>query len=540
MEAEKMGKRNCGQALVALLKSYGIDMAFGIPGVHTIELYRGFDQQGITHILPRHEQGAGFMADGYARASGRPAACFLISGPGLTNASTAIAQAYADSQPMVVIATTLNRCELGKGWAPFHELRNQRLIAEQFCSYAGQVLAPGDIPDIVAQAIATMQGGRPRPVYIEIPRDILAEPATGDWIARPPVLRPAPVAAQVDEAAAMLAAATRPVLLIGAGAVEASAALRSITERTKAAVITSFCGKGIVAESHPCVIGAALAMAQARDLVADADVVMAIGTELSTTDSYEATLRFEGKLIRVDIDPRKTSDRYRADLPIVGDAALFATALDQRLAGLAVAGASADWTAQIADVKQAFVRFGSARSTEHPKVLDAIRRALPDDAIVVSDMTQIAYSGNHCFRVEQPRTWLHPAAYATLGYALPAALGAKLAMPDRAVVSISGDAGFLFTCQEMATAAERNIPIVQVVWRNDSLGEIDKAMTNAQISPVEVDLKNPDFVALARSFHWVGEHAHSLKDLTEKIERAIASAMPTLIEVREGAGDWAS
>ncbi len=534
-----MRKRNCGQAIVALLKAYGIDMAFGIPGVHTIELYRGFEETGVAHILPRHEQNAAFMADGYVRASGRPAACFLISGPGLTNASTAIAQAYADSQPMVIIATTLTRRDLGKGWGPFHELRNQRLIAEQFCSFAGQVLAPDDIPDIIAQAIATMQGGRPRPVYIEIPRDILAEPVTDDWIPRPHVLQPAPVGALVEQAASMLATAERPVLLIGAGAVEASETLRSITERTGAAVITSFCGKGIVPESHPCVIGAALAMSKARDLVAKADVVLAIGTELSTADSYEHTLAFGGKLIRVDIDPRKTADRYFADLPIVGDAALFATALDKALCDMTVVKATADWTAETAKVKRAFVDFFSARSPEHPKVLDAIRQALPQDAIVVSDMTQIAYSGNHCFGVEQPRTWLHPAGYATLGYALPAALGAKLAMPDRPVVAISGDAGFLFTCQEMATAAERNISIVQVVWRNDSLGEIEKAMVSAQIAPVEVDLKNPDFVALAQSFHWEGTRVASLKDLTKAVERGIASATPTLIEVCEGGGDWA-
>lgn len=535
-----MGQSNCGQAVVELLENYGIDTAFGIPGVHTIEFYRGLGDRSINHILTRHEQGAGFMADGYARVTGKAAACFLISGPGLTNAATPIAQAYSDSQPMVVVATTNTRREIGKGWGPFHELRNQRLIAEQFCSYAGQALSAEDIPEIIAQAFAAMESGRPRPVYIEIPRDILSDPAVGDWTPRRVGGRPGPREGLIAEAAELLSKSERPLILTGAGANEASAAVTELVEILDAAVISSFCGKGVVAESHPNVLGAALSMPEARKFVEMADVCVAIGTELSTVDASNQTLSFDGKLIRIDIDPKKISDRYPADIAIVADADLSARALVSCLKQQDVVGAAASWKQQLDKMKAKLDAFGSPKSREHRKILDCLRDTLPDDGIVVGDMTQLAYSGNHFYQTEQPRTWLHPASFATLGYALPTAIGAKVAAPDKPVVSLAGDCGFLFTCQEMATAADRRVPIVQILWNNEALGEIRDAMIGSQIAPVEVNGLNPDYLSLARSFHWHAEAATSLDQLAVQIEAGLTAEMPTLIEVREGGGDWAT
>ncbi len=531
-------ERRCGEALVALLADYGIDTAFGIPGVHTIELYRGLERQRLRHVLTRHEQGAGFMADGFARASGRPAACFLISGPGLTNAATPIAQAYSDSQPMVVVATTNTRREIGKGWGPFHELRNQRLIAEQFTAYAGQALSPEDIPEVVAQAFAAM-AGRPRPVYIEVPRDLLSEPAEGDWSPRQPALPPAPRPEAIAKAAGWLLEAQRPLVLVGAGASGASRALLQVVERSGALVISSFCGKGVVPESHDQVLGAALSLAEARRLVSNADVVLAIGTELSTVDASNHTLDITGKLIRVDIDPRKMVDRYPADLPILADAKLTAAALAGRLSLPSRTGLAVAWKEEVSRVRARLDSLGGPKSGEHRRVLDVLRDVLPADAIIVGDMTQLAYTGNHAFPVERPRSWLHPASYATLGYALPTAIGAKLAVAERPVVSLAGDCGFLFTCQEMATAAELNLPLVQILWNNEALGEIRDAMTEAQIAPAAVEGRNPDFLGMARAFHWRAETARSLLDLASLVEDGLQANGPSLIEVREGEGDWA-
>ncbi len=530
-------ERACGEALVALLADYGIDTAFGIPGVHTIELYRGLERQGLRHILTRHEQGAGFMADGFARASGRPAACFLISGPGLTNAATPIAQAYSDSQPMLVVASTNTRREIGKGWGPFHELRNQRLIAEQFTAYAGQALSPEDIPEVVAQAFAAM-ASRPRPVYIEVPRDLLSEPAVGEWSPRMPPERPAPRPEAIAEAARLLKGAERPLVLVGAGASGAAEPLTQVVERSGALVISSFCGKGIVSEGHEQTLGAALSLPEARALVAKADVLLAIGSEVSTVDASNQTLSITGRLIRVDIDPRKMVDRYPADVPILADATLTAVALAEALSEAPKHGLAAAWRADLAHARACLGRLGGPKADEHRAVLEVLRRTLPEDAIVVGDMTQLAYTANHAFPVMRPRTWLHPASYATLGYALPTAIGAKLAAPDRPVVSLAGDCGFLFTCQEMATAAELKLPLVQILWNNEALGEIRDAMTAAQIAPTAVHGQNPDFLNLARSFGWRAERAQSLSDLASQIEAGLAAEGPSLIEVCEGGGDW--
>ncbi|MGO1120668.1 5-guanidino-2-oxopentanoate decarboxylase [Rhodovibrionaceae bacterium A322] len=532
-----MTKPTCGQALVPLLQDYGIDQAFGIPGVHTIELYRGYENHGLPHVLCRHEQGAGFMADGYARVTGKPAACFLISGPGLTNTATPIATAYADSQPMLVIASTNLRREIGKGWGPFHELRNQRLIAEQFTGYAGQALSPQDIPEILAQAWASMTSGRPRPVYVEIPRDVLAEPAEGDWQAVKAAPRPVASPDDINRAADLLSQAERPLILVGAGAAEAAADLTALVDQVDAVVISSFCGKGVIAESHPNCLGAALSFDGARDLVHDADVVLAIGTELSTVDASNQTLSFSGKLIRIDIDPKKLTDRYRAHLPIVSDAGPAAKALSQRLQAVTDPKKHPAWQARMADSKKRFDQFGSAKSGEHRAVLSAITQASPDDCILVGDMTQLAYSANHFYRPDQPRQWLHPASYATLGFALPTAIGAKLGQPDKAVISLSGDCGFLFTCQEMATAAELKQPLVHILWNNAALGEIRDAMIGAQIAPVEVQGENPDFLAMARSFHWTAERARDLSHLSHLVAEGLERQGPTLIEVNEGIGD---
>jgi len=530
-----------GQAAVALLEQYGIDTVFGIPGVHTIEFYRGLADRGIHHVTPRHEQGAGFMADGYARVSGRPAACLLITGPGLTNAATPIAQAYSDSQPMVVLASTNLRNEIGKGWGPYHEVRNQRLIANQFTCFAGTALSPEDVPQLMAQGWSIMQSGRPRPYYVEIPRDVLGLDVTDAWQSVAESPRPRPAANAVEAAAKALSAATRPVMLVGAGAADASDGLTKLANRLNAPVISSFAGKGIVADSNPLSLGATLSMPPVREFITAADVVLAVGTELSTTDSSNQRLDIHGQMVRVDIDPRKINYYYPAAIGIVADSALFTEDVNACLddIGHVEKPLHAERRRKIDDIRTFASTYGSLATPQHRRILGSLRKVLPDDGIVVTDMTQLAYSGNYCFPCEHPRTWIHPVSYATLGFALPAAIGAKLAKPEQPVVSISGDCGFLFTCQEMATAAERGIPIVQIVWNNTALAEIRDGMVSLGVEPVEVLPRNPDYVAMARSFHWDAETAKSLDHFETLLAEGIERQTPTLIEVREGDGDWA-
>ncbi len=531
----------CGQALVGLLEDYGIEIAFGVPGVHTLELYRGLAGRKMRHVLVRHEQGASFMADGYARASGRPAACFIITGPGLTNCATGIGQAYSDSVPMVVVTTCNARRDLRKGLGRLHETQDQRVIAEPITAFSERALDAADVPELVARAYGVFEGSRPRPCHIEIPIDVMAAPAEGDWQRRAVPGRPRAASDAIAQAAALLAQAERPLLLIGGGAKHAAEPVRALVEQLDLATVSSYAGKGILPESHPLNLGAALGAPAVQDHLASCDVVLAVGTELAETDSWVEALTINGKLIRIDIDPRKLTDFYPAAVPIQADSATALADLAAAVAALEPAGVKRpDQPALLETLRGAAGASAGPLEDQHRAVLSALRAVLPADALVYTDMTQIAYAGNSLFPVEQPGCWQHPFGYGTLGYALPAAIGGKLGAPERTVISLSGDGGFLYTVQEMATAAELKLPIVQILWNNDALAQIRDGMAERDIELVGVIPENPDFLAMARSYHWQAHRAESLADLQRLVTEAAAGNGPTLIEVREGEGDWAA
>src|SRR5882762_6019514 len=402
-----------GRYVVETLAANGIDTVFGIPGVHNIELYRGLEFARMRHVLVRHEQNAGFAADGYARVSGCAAAAFVISGPGVT----ALARSARGAQ---------------------------------------------DVRDHLRAAFAALHAARARPAYLEIPLDLLAEPTTlrPERFARssgtPP---PSPVA--LATAQALLAEAQRPLIIAGGGARRAGSALRKLVEAVDGYLITTVAGKGVVAESHPASLGASLPYAPTQELVAAADVVVAAGTELSETDVYTTTrLAMSGRLVRLDIDDQKLSDQFAADVLVRGDAGasleMLADASRVRRGWRTAAGAGAAHRARI-DAQfdsDARARLAAVR---------AIREVVPSDGVLFTDMTQIAYLGNYAFAAERPGLWFHPSGYGALGYALPAALGAKIAQPARAVVALAGDFGVQFTLQELMTAVELDLTLPVVV-----------------------------------------------------------------------------
>src|SRR5437588_677424 len=318
-----------GRYVVETLAANGVDTVFGIPGVHNIELYRGLECARLRHVLVRHEQNAGFAADGYARASGSVAAAFVISGPGLTNALTAIAQAYSDSVPLLVIASSPVRASLGKRWGVLHELEDQRAIAAGVTGLARSALSAQDVRDHLRAAFATLRAARARPAYLEIPLDLLPEPTP----LRPERFArgggaPPPSPASLAAAHALLAEAERPLFIAGGGARGAGAALRRLVEATDGYLVTTVAGKGVVAESHPANLGASLPFAAIQELVAAADVVIAAGTELSETDVYTTTrLAMSGRLVRLDVDDFKLADQFAADVVVRGDAAASLEAL---------------------------------------------------------------------------------------------------------------------------------------------------------------------------------------------------------------------
>ncbi len=530
----------CAQATMALLEAYGADTVFGIPGVHTLEFYRGLSATGLRHIQPRHEQGAGFMADGYARVSGRPAVCLLITGPGLTNAATAIGQAYSDSVPMIVVTTVAARADIGAGRNKLHEITRQSDAIAPLTAFSTTALAPDMVPEAIARAYTRFATTRPRPVHLELPLDVVELPATFRAEPRHIGAPPAPAPAEVERAARLLAKAKRPVMIMGGGAADCGPAARALAERVGAAVIPTIAGKGAVSEDHPLCLGAVLPIKLAQEFVRQADVVVAVGTEMSETDHWTDRLRIDGKLIRIDIDADSLVRDYPPDVAILSDAG---AALDAILAALGPAKDKARGYANGQDLAAArkAIRSGpnpvmtSNAGRKQIALLKALREAVPDDGVVFSDATQIAYTGNTWYPCRRPRTWFHPVGYCALGFAMPAALGGKLAAPDRPIVALSGDGGFMFTVAELGTAVENNIAVPIVVWNNDGYGEIRDNMAQRGIPAIGVSARNPDYLALAKAFGARAVRPTSLQAFKAALGKAFKADGPTLIEVRQDA-----
>jgi 5-guanidino-2-oxopentanoate decarboxylase len=519
-----------GHFLVDLLAANDIDTVFGIPGVHNLEVYRGLAASQLRHVLVRHEQGAGFAADGYARASGRAAAVFVISGPGVTNVLTSMGQAYSDSVPVLVIASTPARQTLGKRWGVLHELRNQCLIASGIFGIARAARTDADVRDGLRACLSSLRSGRARPAYLEVPLDLLAERTdlTADRFGATTPLA-APSNRQVAVAVDLLVSAKKPLIIAGGGARCAGAEVRQMAEMLDGYVVTTAAGKGVLADDHPANLGTSLPYAETQSLAAAADVIVAVGTELGETDIYTGfQLRRAGKLIRIDLDPAKLADHYAAEVPIYGDAkstlAAINRGIQKRTGWRSTMGSAAAIRAQIE------ATFSPANKAMQ-RAIAAIQAGLPADAIVYSDMTQIAYLGNYSFRADEPGLWFHPSGYGTLGFALPAAIGGKIAAPTRAILALAGDYGLQFTSSELMTAVEAGLNLPIVVWNNAALGQIRDDMIAAGIPPIGVVGRNPDFMQLAAAYGMAGVQARDPQALTGAIRQALGASGPTLIEI---------
>ena len=531
--AEGRPQRSVGQALTRLLREYGVDTVFGIPGVHNVELFRDIEQTGIRCILPRHEQGAGFMADGYARATGKPGVCFIISGPGLTNIMTPMGQAYSDSIPMLVISSVIERRYIAKGFGRLHEMPDQEGAAGTVSRWSDTADNAEELPDLIARAFAGFSAERPRPVHIQIPLDVLKGPAEGDWSARPmPSLR-RPEVSSIATAADLLKAARKPVLLFGGGAVGAADAARAILDRLPAMAVTTVAGKGVIPEDHPRTLCATLPRMLIQDAVCQADVMLAVGTELSDTDFWRELPVLADKLIRIDVDTTALASRPRAELAIQGDARVSLEMLLEHLPE--VHGEHGDIASACTALKaQASEHIDAERPGILPAI-EAMRAAMPADAVVASDMTEIAYISNERFSTGYPRSWLHPVGFGTLGYALPAAIGAKFGRPDAPVATLIGDFGLHYTMPELGVAVEHGLSIPIILWNNEKLREIEQDMIRKQIAPVAIKARNPDFGALARAFGANATRPANLDAFKKDVADAFDADGPTLIELTPAA-----
>lgn len=525
----------CGELLVRLLEAYDVDTVFGIPGVHTVELYRGLPATRIRHITPRHEQGAGFMADGYARRSGKPGVCFIITGPGMTNIATAMAQAAADSVPMLVISSVNNVAELGSEEGHLHQLRDQRGTIDQLCAFSKTVWRPRDLPKALAEAFNVFTGSRPRPVHLQLPVDVITADADSvpmqiGAFTQPPV--PAP--ASLDQAATLLAGATRPVICYGGGARHAGqAAATQLAEKLDAPVLLTSNAKGLLAPGHPLSLGSHQSFPPARDLIRQADVVLALGTEMGETDYdtvFDDQFPQPARLIRVDIDPAQLNRPYLAHLAIAGDAKAAVHGLLERLPERP----DRDGAATAAKVRSQLAADLPAAFAGQCALLKLIRETLPGVAFI-GDSTQPVYAGAIGFEAAAPGSWFNSATgYGTLGYALPAAIGARLASHQSAV-GIIGDGGIQFTLPELMTAVDHGVPAIILIWHNQGYGEIRSYMQGHDLPTIGVDIAAPDYSVMARGFGAGYARIESADGLRRALEEAVHAAGPTVLEIDEAA-----
>lgn len=510
-----------GEALVKLLEGYSVDTIFGIPGVHNVEMYRALPRSKINHVLTRHEQGAGFMADGYARATGKPGVCFTITGPGLTNILTPIGQAWSDSSNILVISSALDLIDSAQGRGRLHEMRSQLQAAQSVTAHATRAYTGEDVQDALARAFSNFATARPRPAYLEVPLDLFTKPAGKGWKAQTLPSRPLASPQHIASAVAMLKNAKRPFIILGGGAFGAAASALRISEATGAPILTTTAGKGAVPSDHKNVWGYRLGYPETQQALQNADCILAVGTELSETDFWAGSFRLDAPMIRIDIDPDVLAKPHRATLPILADATSTLEAIAAQFTGHKACHAKAPSTSDD-PLRQVL-----------SKALAVVRDSLPADTVIASDMTQIAYAANEIFPVSHPRTWLHPVGFGTLGFALPAAIGAKFGVGKAPVAALAGDYGLQYTLNELGTAVEHKLPIPILLWNNTALGQIRDDMVNKGIQPNAVTLRNPDFQALARAYGAHAERPRSLGELAKAIATSLKADSPTLIEMSE-------
>ncbi|HEX4240548.1 MAG TPA: 5-guanidino-2-oxopentanoate decarboxylase [Steroidobacteraceae bacterium] len=523
----------CGEAVMRLLSAYDVDTVFGMAGTMTVELYRGIGRAGIRHVQCRNEQGASLMADGYARSTGKPGVCTIIAGPGVTNAATGIAQAYCDSQPMLVLSGAAATRTHGKGWGAIHELNDQAAVTAGFTALSAMVRYPEELPELIARAYAVFRGRRPRPVHLSLPRDMLPETVEADWQPRRSPSLPMPDPRSIEEAADLLAQAGQPLIFVGGGAAGGGKALAEIAERIGAPVLSTNAGKGILPESHPLSLGCSVLQDPSREALAGADVVLVVGSEVGMGDHFLAKLEITGDIIRIDIDPEELTSVYAAAVPIQSDARAALRALSDALASRTPKSRRAQGEARVRRVLESNSAKMSDLERLHARVWKILRSALPADTIVMGDASQIVYTGCFAMPMERERCWYYSGTYCALGVALPLAIGAKIGAPDRPVVAVAGDGGIMFTVSELATAAEERIALPVIVWNNDALKEIVDQMDSRGIPRIGVEPKSPDFLRLAQSLGCHAVRPAGAEQLALAVRDALVADRPTLIEVRQ-------
>ena len=527
----KSNIKTAGEKLVDLLADYGVDTVFGIPGTHSIELYRGLESGRIRHVSPRHEQGGGFMADGYARVTGKPGVCFVITGPGVTNISTPMGEAYMDSVPMLVISPVNDPDPNQVNRGRLHEITRQDAVTRPLAAISETVTKPEDIPEIIHRAFALFASERPRPVHVNIPLSVIPQPVLEDWTVKTlPVLRRASDL-DIESVVEALGKASRPVIVAGGGTNGGAAEIQTLGEKICCPVLTTVAGRGVIPGDHPLSVGAQLRAPYVQEILEQADLAIFLGTEFAQTDHWNDDINIPHQQVWVNLCPHAL-ERGEGALSILADCVDFAERLNAELPEPDLSRV-VDVHEQCARRRAMHHRDFTELETRHWKVLKIIRDQVPGDVAIVSDMTQLAYTAVDYLPMQRPNQWLHPTGYGTLGYGLPAAIGAAIGNPETPVLVVVGDAGLQYTVQEMTLAAELELNIVVLLWNNDALQQIRDDMDNAGIERIGVAQKNPDFIALAKANHWAAWKVEEFSEIGADLMRGFDTSGPALIQLDE-------
>lgn len=522
-----------GRAVLETIRAYGITAIFGIPGTHNLEFYRPLADLGIRAVTNRHEQGSGYGADGWAQQTGLPGVVITTSGPGLQNAMSAIGTAFCESRPLIVLSPGV---PLGAEFADvgtLHETKDATAMVGAIAEWSRRVTTAAEAVQAVHDAFHLFRTGRPRPVHIEIPLDVLEAPA--DVPAEDRMPRPMPDRVSGDpialaEAARLLSTARTPVIVAGGGAVDAAHQIAAVAERLGAPVLTTLNGKAVLDERHPLSLGSNLRLAAARAVAEDADVLLVVGSKLGEAELWAPRLEARGAVIRVDISPEQRDKNLTATVGLTGDAAAVTDALLPLLPDTACPGR--DLTVERAAIE------AESRETAPDTVAlaEVIADALPADAIVAGDSSQIVYLAlGSVLRQEHPHSLLYTPTYATLGYGLPAAIGAAVAQAERPVVTVIGDGALMFCVNELVTAVEQRLDLTVVCVDNGGYAEIRQNELDRGMAPVGVDLVQPDWAALATAFGATGRRVASRADIAPSIRAAIADGGVQLVHIPQHA-----
>jgi acetolactate synthase-1/2/3 large subunit len=524
-----MARMTGGQALVASLHREGVRVIFGLPGVQlygAIAALRGDPR--IRFIATRHEQATTYMADGYARVGGEFGVALVVPGPGLLNASAGLSTAYSASSPVLLVAGQVPKGKIGQNVGLLHEVNDQLDAIAPVTKWRRRVLEVEEIPAAIREAARQLRTGRPRPVVVDIPPETLEDEGDVTLLDPAPADRPAAPAAEIDSAARRLLAARDPVIIAGGGVNLSGAhdALRAVAEHLQAGVVVTGEGKGALSDASDLSLGAAVWPGSPVRLHLDrADVVLAVGTRLATIP-FQPTQQ----ILQIDVDPEEIGRNHPGTYALVGDAKATLEALADRLRAAGPPRPSR--RAEREAVRQAT----AAADDQEPQtsIQRSLRTGTPSGAVLVGDMTQIGYHSRPFWPVYEPRTYLTSSYSGNLGYAFPTALGAKIARPDRPVVVVCGDGGFLFNSQELSTAVRYGIAVVVVVFNDDSYGNVARDLDEAWGGSIGADLANPDFVRLAEAYGVTGLRAKEPTDVGDLVREAIALDRPVLIEVPVG------